>query len=443
MDIEFITDQFRAHENSIAIIDNSLEYTYGDMLKKYILAKEILQKEKIAKGSVVAVIADFSPSSITMLLALFEIDAIVVPISYTIKSSDKYCAIAECEYVFIFEGEKYTCRKIDKEVTHPMLVDLKRNKKAGLIFFSSGTTGEPKAALHDVNFLLEKFKKAGKSLRTITFLLFDHIGGFNTMMHTLSSAGTMITLKTRNPEEVCKAIEKYSVELLPVSPSFLNLMLLNQTIGNYNLSSLKIISYGTEPMPQRTLEIIHSLLPNVKLKQTYGLSELGIIPTRSEKNDSLYMQIGSDDFQIKIIDNILYIKAKSAMKGYLNAPSPFDEDGWYNTKDKVERKGDYFKILGRVTDIIIVGGEKVYPVEVENALLGCSGIVDVRVFVQNNPIFGNVLEAEVKVSPENNNREFIKKIRNYCKDVLESYKIPVKFHLTCENLFSDRFKKKR
>ena len=101
------------------------------------------------------------------------------------------------------------------------------------------------------------------------------------------------------------------------------------------------MTYGTEPMPESTLKAMHKILPNVRLKQTYGLSELGIMPTKSEDNTSLYMKLGGDGFETKIVDDILYIRAKSAMLGYLNAPSPFDKDGWFNTKDKVEKYVSY------------------------------------------------------------------------------------------------------
>ncbi len=72
--------------------------------------------------------------------------------------------------------------------------------------------------------------------------------------------------------------------------------------------------------------------------------------TKSENSESLWMKIGGDGFEMKIVDGILYIRTQSAMLGYLNAPSPFDEEGWFNTKDKVEEKDGYIRILGRTTD---------------------------------------------------------------------------------------------
>lgn len=443
MNIDFFKESLLKNKDATAVITDGRNYTFGEIFREYERAAFFLRENNVPEGSVAALLADFKPQSIALFLALIERDAVIVPISQTIRNIDGYVRISESEYFIDVRTDTPSVRATGVMASHPMLMKLKEAKAPGLILFSSGTTGEPKAALHDLTFLLEKFKKPGKTLTTITFLLFDHIGGFNTMMHTLANGGTIITLKSRSPEEVCRLIEKYRIELLPTSPTFINLILLNKTYEKYDLSSLKMMTYGTEPMPESTLKAMHRILPDVRLKQTYGLSEVGIMPTKSEDSDSLWMKLGGEGFETKIVDDILYIRAKSAMMGYLNAPSPFDEDGWFNTKDKVEVKGDYIRILGRTTDLINVGGEKVYPIEVESALLECEGVLDVRIYGEPHPLMGKVVAAEIKVAPENDNRDFIRKLRQYCRTKLEPYKIPVKFSLTAGDLYGDRFKKKR
>jgi acyl-CoA synthetase (AMP-forming)/AMP-acid ligase II len=323
-----------------------------------------------------------------------------------------------------------------------MLLEVRNRKTPGLVLFSSGTTREPKAALHDLTKLLEKFKKPGKIFKTITFLLFDHIGGFNTLLHTISHGGTIVTIPNRIPSEVCAVIEKEKIELLPTTPTFLNMILLNKLYEKYDLTCLKMITYGTESMPEYTLRLFSSILPNTIFKQTYGLSELGIMSTKSESSDSLWMKLGGDGFETKVVDSVLYIRAASAMLGYLNEDSPFDEEGWFNTQDKVEERNGYMKILGRTTDLINVGGEKVYPIEVENILLQIDGVLDARVFAEKNPIMGNTVAAEILVASENNNSAFKKNLRNYCGKNLEKFKRPTRFILSEKELYSERLKKK-
>lgn len=442
MNIDYILNRLKERADERAIVSDGKEYSFGDINYKYNEAVSFIDCAGIQPGSVVAIVAEFSPLSIAMMLALIERNAILVPISFVVKNIDDYFRISQAQFV-IYAEHDYKIETINRTVDHPMLLDLIKRNSAGIIFFSSGTTGEPKAALHNLDHLMKKFMTQGRKISMLTFLLFDHEGGFNTIMHALSSGSMIATLRERSPEEVCNIIEKYKIELLPTSPTFLNMLIISRVYKKYDLSSLRIISYGTEPMPETTLKRLHEIFPDVKLKQTYGLSELGVMSTKSENSESLWMKIGGDGFEMKIVDGILYIRTQSAMLGYLNAPSPFDEDGWFNTKDRVEEKDGYIRILGRTTDLINVGGNKVYPNEVESVLLSCAGVKDAHVYGEANPITGMSVVADVSVDEDNNNREFIKKLRRFCGEKLESFKRPTAIRLKNESFSSPRFKKIR
>ena len=242
---------------------------------------------------------------------------------------------------------------------------------------------------------------------------------------------------------VCRAVERHGVELLPTSPTFLNLLLISEAYRNYDLSSLKLITYGTEPMPEYTLKRVHEIFPDVRLLQTYGLSELGILRSKSKDSTSLWVKVGGEGFETKVVDGTLWIRAKSAMLGYLNAPSPFDADGWFNTGDAVQVDGEYIRILGRQSEIINVGGEKVYPAEVESVLMQMENIKDVVVRGERNPITGNMVVARVNLSEPEDPITLKKRIRAFCKDKLARFKIPVKVELADSDQFSARFKKLR
>ncbi len=291
MDISYFLDKMASFSGT-AVVDSGAEYSFQDILAEYESAKSLLENNSVPDGAVVSVLADFKPLSIAMILALIQKNAVIVPIAPSIKNLEAFLKISQSEYLINLQTSRPTVQARKEAVSHPMLLDLKQHEKPGLILFSSGTTGEPKAALHDLSLLLEKFKKPGKCLSTVSFLLFDHIGGFNTMMHTLVNGGMIVTLKTRTADEVCSYIEKYKLQLLPASPTFINLIILNKTYEKYDLSSLQIITYGTEPMPETTLKTMHRLFPDIKLKQTYGVSEVGIVPTKSESSESLWLKLG-------------------------------------------------------------------------------------------------------------------------------------------------------
>ena len=123
-----------------------------------------------------------------------------------------------------------------------------------MILFSSGTTGALKAMIHDLDNLVDTYQgKRGKNMTFLIFLMFDHIGGLNTLLNCIAMGVTMVFPIKRDPDHVCELIEKYQVNVLPTSPTFLNLILIGESQNKYNLSSLRMITYGTEPMPESLL----------------------------------------------------------------------------------------------------------------------------------------------------------------------------------------------
>lgn len=393
---------------------------------------------------IVTVIGEFSPSGIALMLALVDNFNVFVPVDKSSKNLDDIITISETNTLIDLNTNNISCFT-EKEIINPLLIKLMVQKdSSGLILFSSGSSGKPKATLHNFNPLIYKYVDTQnlKAIRSIAFLLFDHIGGINTVLYNLFSNSMVIIPSSREPNYILGLIEKYKVELLPTTPSFLNLILLNKTYESFNLSSLKTISYGTEPMPESTLVSLNKLFPHIYFKQTYGLSEVGILRTKSENSSSLWLKIGDDDHQVDIRDGILWIKSKMSMLGYLNAPSPFDKDGWFNTQDRVEVKDGFIKILGRDSELINVGGLKVYPTEVENVILGIEGIIDVLAYGIDNPIMGKVVAIKIYTN-ETNLASLKTQIINKCAQNLEKFKRPVKIEFTNENFQSNRLKKKR
>ena len=140
---------------------------------------------------------------------------------------------------------------------------------------------------------------------------------------------------------------------------------------------------------------------------------------------------------------MLEIKAESAMLGYLNAPSPFTQDGWFKTGDAVEVEGDYFKILGRKSELINIGGEKVYPAEIEDVILQLENIAEVLVYGERNSITGMMIVAQIRVKEDEDKKTLFTRIKRHCRAKLTPFKVPVKIIITQEEQYGERFKKKR
>lgn len=449
--IEFLREKFRENleADALALGDSTESYAGLERALDEWIAR--LEEKEIEPGAVVALEADFSLEAVAALLALVERRCIVVPLSSTIGAQrTEFLEVAAAQHVVSLVGgtrtgaaEAPAIASLRGQGGHSLYDELRRRDHPGLVLFSSGSTGKSKAALHDFSHLLDKFRVARHRLRSIAFLLFDHIGGVNTLFYALSNGGCVIAVPDRNPESVCEAIERHRAELLPASPTFLNLLLASEAYRRHDLSSLRTITYGTEAMPPGTLERLNRIFPDVRLQQTYGLSEVGILRSKSKSNDSLWVRIGGEGFETRVVDGVLEIKAHSAMLGYLNAPSPFTEDGWFNTGDAVEVDGEYFRFLGRTSDLINVGGEKVYPAEVESVLEEMPGVDECVVSGQKNPIVGQIVMARVKLSTEESTDEFVSRMWEYCGERLQRFKIPQKVAISHEAVHSGRFKKLR
>ena len=196
-------------------------------------------------------------------------------------------------------------------------------------------------------------------------------------------------------------------------------------------------------MSLATLKALNQALPGVRCKQTYGLTEVGILPTRSEDAGSTWMKVGGEHHQTRIVDGILWIRSEYRMLGYLNAPSGFDDQGWFNTQDRVEVDGEYFRILGRITDLINVGGQKVYPAEVEDVILGQPNVDDVVVVGEKHALLGQIVVARVLLRQTEPLPALRLRLRQACLARLASFKVPVRVELLDQQIYSARFKKMR
>jgi acyl-coenzyme A synthetase/AMP-(fatty) acid ligase len=403
-----------------------------------------LDAQGIGGADVVVVQGDHSPESFALLLALAARGAVVAPLTAAPPAVlAARCAAAHASWVAgVAEGEA-GFERLEREPEPPIFAPLRDRGHAGLILFSSGSSGDPKACLLDLDLLFEVARAPRRGFVTAAFLLFDHIGGVNTMINVLGHGGTAVVVADRKVETVARAIAAHGVQLLPTSPTFLKMLLISDAASRHDLSSLELITYGTEVMPQSTLEDLHRAFPGVRLKQTYGLSELGIVPTRSRAPASLWLQIGGEGVEHKIIDGILWVHAPTAMLGYLNAPSPFDDQGWLNTGDRVEVDGDYLKILGRDSELINVGGEKVHPSEVEGVLMAAGNVRDATVSARANPVTGAVVVATVALIEDEDPAALKARLGQFCRERLEPHKVPMLFRIATGDLHSSRFKKIR
>ena len=442
--IDFLLQKLEAARCEEALVTATSRVTYAELLAAFQQILDWLAAQNIRRGQVVSFDGDYSLHSISLFLALAANGNIIVPLSKDSQAHHhEFRDLAQTEYDISCHSDQFSLLVTNRTANHSLYEELRKRHTAGLVLFSSGSTGKSKGIVHDLYLLMEKFQSARSRQRMLIFLQLDHIGGVNSLFYSLANGGTLIIPENRNPAQVCQAIETYKAELLPTSPTFLNLVLLSRAYEQFDLSSLKLITYGTEMMPQSTLDRFVEILPTVQLQQTYGLSELGILRTKSRDSKSLWVKMGGEEFQTKIVNNRLWVRSKSSMIGYLNAPAPFDHEGYFDTGDLVECDGEWMKILGRESEIINVGGLKVFPAEVESVLLEMDNVEDVVVFGENHAFTGKIVAAKIKLSIPEPLRDFKSRMLEFCKNRLQKYKVPGKVFLCEETIHNERFKRMR
>jgi long-chain acyl-CoA synthetase len=195
-------------------------------------------------------------------------------------------------------------------------------------------------------------------------------------------------------------------------------------------------------MPPATLKRVKEVFPNAQLKQTYGLSELGVLRSSSPDPESVWLKIGGQGFETRIVDGELHVRSQSSMLGYLNAPTPIDKDGWMNTGDLVEEKEGLIRFVGRRSDIINVGGQKVFPAEVEDVILEVAGVTQASVRGIPNTVLGNAVVARISLDEFGDQARAIERIRDHCRVRLQKFKIPIRFEIVDQGSMSSNRSKK-
>lgn len=264
----------------------------------------------------------------------------------------------------------------------------------GIVFQTSGSTGKPKRILADLTKMLDHYiNNPSRPTKMLCFLNLAHIGGINTVIRAITSGSQLFFPRSRQLDDVLDCVYCNGVEVLPVNPSFLTLLKISWDDGFADLlKTVRLITYGSEPMPQETLDFLVRKLPFIKFKQTYGLTETGIMDIESDSDDSLWFKLRDEHL---IVANQLWLKTKDWIVGDLDNENTM-VGRFYNTEDRViEREDGALRIMGRESEIIMVGGEKVYPAEVENLIMKSPSVRDCVVFGEKNKILGNIVCAKI------------------------------------------------
>ncbi|WP_394729119.1 class I adenylate-forming enzyme family protein [Altererythrobacter sp. GH1-8] len=433
-----LLERFQGYGDRTALIEaNGAQVSFADLLREVDASSAAFAGAGLAAGDVVALTADYDCGTIANLFACLDAGAIVALLPASADPDPALLRLAQAR--FVASGEHISAHETAAGEPHSQLEILRAAGTPGLIIFTSGTSGEPKAVLHDATRFLARFDDAAKAHTTIGFLLFDHIAGLDTACYTLAAGGTLVALKDRRASTVRHAIASTQAEVLPASPSFLRLLCLDEEAAN-DLKSLRTVTYGSEPMDAATLERLKVMLPSAKLIQKFGTSEFGVVPARTRPDDGRFIELDESKVAIKVEDGMLHVRAPTAMIGYLGEEKPSVINGFICTGDAVQMDGRWMRILGRRSELINVGGEKVYPQEIEDVIRELPEVREVIVRGDPHPLLGKVIAARIRITEAADAPTVRKAVRKHCSARLDRYKVPVTIELTEDALTGERQK---
>lgn len=417
--------------------------TYAELDGLVAKARGEIAQLKLDRPTVFGLVGEHGPASTAWLLALAEVGHFVAPLSGNAAEHPAKLALINAQWIIVAEAKEWKLLpRVDEPSAHPLFQQLSNQGAPGLILFSSGTSGAPKAMVQDFGKLLASYESRRESgLAMLALLGFDHIGGLNTLFNTLAAGSLLAVPPSRSPADVAETIARYRVAILPASPTFLNLLLAADITAD--LASLRVITYGTEPMPESLLRRLKAVFPEVRFIQTFGTSETGITRTESPEAGSTFLRFVDPHLEWKVIDDELWLRSDTQIAGYLNASNErFTADGWFRSGDKVEQgPNGSLRILGRMGETINVGGEKLMPAEVESVVLTVPGVADCRVRGEAHPLTGQTVVVDV-VAPDGNQEGLRSAIRTACRARLARHKIPTRVTFV-PSVSGERMKKTR
>src|SRR5690606_17065477 len=403
--------------------------------------RNTLSAQQLRAGAVLGLQGPASLDVVACMLAAWQMRAIVALLPGA--RPDEAARDACCELVLqrdaAGEAQFATC---EAHPADPLLEALRASGDAGVIIFTSGSSGRPRAALHALSRLLGKYGEGGRALRTLAVLQMDHLAGLDALLYTLHAGGAFVIPRNSTPEAVCRAIDAARVEVLAASPSFLRLLCHSDHARHADLSSVAIVTYGSEPMDPATLSRVNARFPHSRVSQKYGTTELGAPRTASEGNDSLWIRLGGEGVQTDVRDGVLWVRSPHRFLGYLGEQGTVDADDWYCTGDRVECRDGWLRILGRASELISVGGNKVAPAQVEAAILELPDVAAASVWGEQNALLGQVVVAQVELAPGTTAAGAERRIRQHCRGRLAAYQVPVRVDVVA-GLVGERLKVRR
>jgi fatty-acyl-CoA synthase len=466
--------------DAVAVVMEGRRTTFKELNDRVNLLAHGLLELEVQPNDKAAIYAPNSIEWLIVYFALAKCGACIVPVNWRYKEEELKYAINNSESRFVFFapelGSMINAARKDFTLSprlismgedvaekYETLSSIMKNKSDSepnievkpewpcSLTYTSGTTGAPKGVLHNhpaligvwIEHLVEGDVEANEV--TIINIPFFHVASVHCLVGPTFLRGGSIVLMAGgfDPDRVLKTVEEQKVTMTMWVPSQLAMLINSPAIGKYNISSLKKIWYGSSPIPAPVLE---ACLQRFKsdFYQWYGQTELGISSVLPPKDhygekaqftgresfnaDLRIVNENGEDVRVGEIGEIIGRQSALGMICYHameEATKSAVRDGWIFTGDLARVEGNgYFTIVDRLKDMIISGGENIYPKEIEDVLNRHPGVLETAVFGVPDDVYGEGVCAAVVKRPGYELDE--KGIIDFCADKLAGYKKPKK-----------------
>ncbi|MET3696313.1 fatty-acyl-CoA synthase [Bacillus oleivorans] len=474
VELNWITSRARLSGDNIAVIDGETNqvYTYEQLDYRSNSLAYSLQNMGVKKGDRLAILSPNDVSYLDLLFACIKLNAIFVPlnwrlakeeIEWILNDSEPACVFCHSDYtLMISDFARFSVITLHTEQyksmvsgnRHPVLFEEQHERDALAMIYTGGTTGKPKGVILSHQSILWNAMNTiiswnlTKDDTTLTVLPMFHTGGLNALtIPILLMGGKVVLAQLFTPEKATRLLEQHQCTIVLFVPTMYQSFINSHVFTEHSYPSMKLFLSGGAPCPAEIYDAFKE--KGILFKEGYGLTEAGpnnfyIDPEMAyEKRGSVGKPMLFND--AKIINDEgkeakaneigeLWVKGKHGFELYWNnleATVETKNDGWIATGDLAKKDEEgYYYIVGRKKDLIITGGENVYPLEVEQCLLKHPSILEAAVVGIPDMYWGEKVTGFLVVKDGSCLDD--KEITDFCAQYLGKYKIPKTYHIVAE-----------
>ena len=455
---------FEENRITYAELDRLINRVAGGLLKLGLKRGDVLSlflpsRPELIIGYLAAVRAGLTINVVNAMLREQEV-------AYILKDCDTRAVLVDTKRLSIIEAVRSELESLstlivlgksgrDEYYTYESVLDSGKDQFESVdlqdsdlchLLYTSGTTGWPKGVMathrnvwhNATNFGKVHFQPTDTIM--VATPIFHCWGLVNGTFGMLSRGGTVITVERFYPDRALSDIERFKPTIFQAVPPMFNLLLRQPQLDQRDISSVVFCLSAATKMPEN---LIHQVEQRLKWRyaEAWGLTEVSCVGTTAPYKDTRIGSCGQgmDDAEIKVVDEQgvilppgqqgeLCIRGTCVTEGYLNKPEAtqeaFDSEGWFHSGDVAYMDAEgYAYIVDRIKDMINVGGEKVFPSEVEDMMLAHSKIKDLVIVGIPDELKGEAPKAFIVLREDETATEA--EIRAYCKAKMAPYKVPV------------------